>query len=150
MPFYELVTWHRNLTQTNGSQRGGHVDGQSNTGAHPTPTTAQRKLKKEKKNDESESAAAAAKDDPRLRIVAGMVLWGFGSREGEVLTSAVLGKVWDQSKGEFPTIEDYYAETVEAYGNNIVDYVLLLATTSWQYYLYGGMGKLGDVILYNW
>lgn len=64
----------------------------------------------------------AAKEDERLKIVAGMVLWGFGSREGEVLTSAVLGKTWDQSKGEFPTIEDYYAETVEAYGNNIVDY----------------------------
>jgi len=64
----------------------------------------------------------AAKDEPRLKIVAGMVLWGFGSREGEVLTSAVLGKTWDQSKGEYPTLDDYYAETVEAYANNLIDY----------------------------
>ena len=64
----------------------------------------------------------AAKDEPRLKIVAGMVLWGFGSRDGEVLTSAVLGKTWDQSKGEYPTIDDYYAETVEAYANNLIDY----------------------------
>ncbi|MBN2558325.1 MAG: ABC transporter substrate-binding protein [Clostridia bacterium] len=63
------------------------------------------------------------KAEPGLQIMAGMVLWGFGSTDEEgALTSAVLEKKWTLKDGDFPTIEDYYNETFAAYGGNIAEY----------------------------
>lgn len=68
--------------------------------------------------------ADEAADNEGIKIAAGMALWGFGSvdTETKVLTTAVTEKVFNMADGEFPTLEDYYNETVEAYGGVFADY----------------------------
>jgi len=57
------------------------------------------------------------------KVVVGMALWGFGEvGDDGVFTSAVTGATWTLKDGDFPTLEDYYVETVEAYGADIVEY----------------------------
>jgi len=58
-----------------------------------------------------------------LRVAGGMVLWGFGGVDTDtlILTTAVTGTEFDLGAGVYPTLEDYFNETVAAYGN-IVDY----------------------------
>lgn len=55
--------------------------------------------------------------EPGLKVAAGMALWGFGDVADGVLT-AKSGKTFKIADGEFPTIEDYVAETVEAYAGD--------------------------------
>ena len=57
-------------------------------------------------------------------VIAGMALWGFGSMDTEtgIFTSAVTETVYDTNNGEFPTLDDYYNETVLAYGGDPVEY----------------------------
>jgi peptide/nickel transport system substrate-binding protein len=50
-----------------------------------------------------------------LQVAYGMVMWGFGALEESTLTGSVTETVWDLAAGEYPTIEDYYAETYAAY-----------------------------------
>ncbi len=51
-----------------------------------------------------------------LQIAFGMVMWGFGSLDDAgVLTGSVSGNTWDLKAGVYPTIDDYYAETFDAY-----------------------------------
>lgn len=66
--------------------------------------------------------ADQAKEDPRFKVWAGMALWGFGSAADGVYTSGVLEKTWTLTGDDFPTIDDYYAETFEAYGGDIAEY----------------------------
>jgi peptide/nickel transport system substrate-binding protein len=56
--------------------------------------------------------------DEGLQMALGMALWGYGEVVDGVLTSAVLGKTWDLTAGEYPTLEDYYNETYEAYAGD--------------------------------
>jgi peptide/nickel transport system substrate-binding protein len=58
-----------------------------------------------------------------LQTAFGMAMWGFGEvdLDTKILTTAVTGTTYDLAAGEYPTIEDYYLETVEAYGN-LIDY----------------------------
>ncbi len=58
------------------------------------------------------------------RVAAGMGLWGFGSFEEGVLTGAVTGNTWDYTAGEYPTLDDYYAEVTGAYAD-IVEYAAI-------------------------
>ena len=64
----------------------------------------------------------AAKEDERLKIWAGMGLWGFGSADTEAgtYTASTSGTVWTLTGDSFPTIEDYANEIKLAYGNDIV------------------------------
>lgn len=57
-----------------------------------------------------------------LKVPLGMALWNFGKVQDKVLTSK-SGKIWDLSKEEYPTLEDYYAEVYEAYAGNPAEYV---------------------------
>lgn len=50
-----------------------------------------------------------------LKIMLGMVEWGYGTVEDKVLTAAVSGKTWNLANKEYPTLEDYYNETYTAY-----------------------------------
>ncbi|MEA4889259.1 MAG: ABC transporter substrate-binding protein [Clostridiaceae bacterium] len=56
-----------------------------------------------------------------LKIMFGMVMWGYGTVENKVLT-APSGKTWDLSKKAYPTIEDYYNETYAAYEGDAAAY----------------------------
>ena len=49
-----------------------------------------------------------------LKVALGMAMWGFGSVEEGVLTTA-SEKTFNLAEGEFPTIADYVEETVLAY-----------------------------------
>lgn len=49
-----------------------------------------------------------------LKVAAGMVMWGFGQMEEGVMT-AKSGATFDIANGEYPTLDDYYAETYAAY-----------------------------------
>lgn len=57
-----------------------------------------------------------------MKIAFGMRMWGFAGVEGTTLTTAVTGKTFDMAAGEFPTLEDYFLETKEAYGGNPEEY----------------------------
>ncbi|NLC32999.1 MAG: ABC transporter substrate-binding protein, partial [Clostridiales bacterium] len=61
----------------------------------------------------------AASDD--LKVVLGMVLWGFGGVEEGVLTTA-SGATFNLTENEFPTVEDYYNETYAAYEGDVDTY----------------------------
>lgn len=57
-------------------------------------------------------------------VAAGMGLWGFGTYDADAntLTSAVTGTVWSYSDGQYPTLDEFYNETVLAYEGDIVAY----------------------------
>lgn len=57
-----------------------------------------------------------------LKVVLGMALWNFGKVEEKVLTTK-SGKVYDTTKDEYPTRDDYYAEVLTAYENDPKAYV---------------------------
>jgi peptide/nickel transport system substrate-binding protein len=63
--------------------------------------------------------AEELKADPAKQIVMGMALWGFGTVENGVLTSA-SGVKFNLSN-KLPTLDDYYNECVLSY-NTIADY----------------------------
>lgn len=67
--------------------------------------------------------------EPGLKIAAGMTLWGFGDVADGVLT-AKSGKTFKLADGEFPTIEDYVAETVEAYAGDANEFFSTESTNS--------------------
>ena len=72
---------------------------------------------------EMDELAEGQPDAEGKSVVAGMALWGFGSLGDDgTFTSAVTGTNWTLKDGDFPTLEDYYNETVEAYGGDIVEY----------------------------
>ncbi len=50
-----------------------------------------------------------------LKTAFGMALWGFGDVADKVLTTP-SGKVFDLTKEEYPTLDDYYAEALAKYG----------------------------------
>jgi len=52
-----------------------------------------------------------------LQVAAGMALWGFAEvdLDTKVLTTSVTGNTYDLANGEYPTVDDYYAECVAAY-----------------------------------
>ncbi len=55
--------------------------------------------------------------DEGLTVAGGMGLWGFASvDENRVLTTAHSGAVFDMANGEYPSIDDFYADAVAAYG----------------------------------
>jgi peptide/nickel transport system substrate-binding protein len=60
-----------------------------------------------------------------LKVAFGMAMWGYGTldpaAEEKVLT-APSGKTFNLTKGEFPTLDDYYAETLTAYTGDIAAY----------------------------
>ncbi|MEJ2487344.1 MAG: ABC transporter substrate-binding protein, partial [Anaerolineales bacterium] len=57
-----------------------------------------------------------------MEIMLGMVLWGFGEvGDDGSLTTSVTGTNFDLVEN-FPTYEDYYLETYEAYGGDPVEY----------------------------
>ena len=58
-----------------------------------------------------------------LKVAQGMALWGFGGlNEDGTFTAAVTGTTFDMVDN-FPTVEDYYAETYAAYGGDIEAYL---------------------------
>ena len=61
-----------------------------------------------------------------LQVAFGMVMWAFGAvdvaAEEKVLTASPSGKTFNLTKGEYPTADDYYAETVTAYEGDIAAY----------------------------
>ncbi len=59
--------------------------------------------------------------DDGLKIMFGMVMWGYGTVKDKILT-APSGKTWDLSKKEYPTIEDYYNEAYAAYEGDAAAY----------------------------
>ena len=67
--------------------------------------------------------------EPGLKIAAGMTLWGFGDVADGVLT-AKSGKTFKLADGEFATIEDYVAETVEAYAGDANEFFSTESTNS--------------------
>ena len=50
-------------------------------------------------------------------VITGMALWGFGNMDTEtgIFTTAVTETAYDTNNGEFPTLDDYYNETLVAY-----------------------------------
>lgn len=66
--------------------------------------------------------ADAAKEDPRLRIWAGMGLWGFGSFDADAgtYTASPSETVYTLTGDSFPTVEDYADEIIAAYGGDII------------------------------
>ena len=56
-----------------------------------------------------------------LKVAFGMAMWGFGSVEEGVFTSST-GKTFDLTAGEYPTIDDYYDATFEAYAGDFAAY----------------------------
>ena len=50
-------------------------------------------------------------------VITGMALWGFGNMDTEtgIFTTAVTETAYDTNNGEFPTLDDYYNETLLAY-----------------------------------
>jgi peptide/nickel transport system substrate-binding protein len=56
-----------------------------------------------------------------LKVAYGMVLWGFGEVADGVLTTAVTGTTFDLET-TFPTVDDYYNETLAAYEGDPVAY----------------------------
>ena len=56
-----------------------------------------------------------------LKVTLGMALWGFGEVKDKVLTTK-SGKVYDLTKEEYPTRDDYYDEAVAAYAGDPVAY----------------------------
>ena len=62
-------------------------------------------------------------EDKGKQVVAGMNVWGFGTvNEDGSFTASPSGKTWTLQGDDYPTLEDYYNETVEKYSGNIVDY----------------------------
>ncbi|MGI5877289.1 MAG: ABC transporter substrate-binding protein [Christensenellales bacterium] len=60
--------------------------------------------------------AAQINEEEGLKVMLGMVLWGFGEvGEDGVLTSAYNNKTWTLKDGDYPTVEDFYEECVTAY-----------------------------------
>lgn len=60
--------------------------------------------------------------DEGLKIVLGMVLWGFGGVEDGVFTTSD-GVSFKLAEGERPTIENYFNATFAAYGGDIEAYL---------------------------
>lgn len=56
-----------------------------------------------------------------LKMAAGMAVWGFGSVADKVLTTS-SDKVFDLSKEEYPTLDDYYDAAFAKYKGEIKDY----------------------------
>ena len=52
-----------------------------------------------------------------LSVITGMALWGYGSMDAAtgVFTASVSGNTYDTKAGAYPTLDDYYKETVQAY-----------------------------------
>ncbi|MGI6150430.1 MAG: ABC transporter substrate-binding protein [Christensenellales bacterium] len=63
--------------------------------------------------------AADIKDNEKLHVMYGMTMWGFGSfnDEGEFV-GAATGKSWTLEGDDVPTVDDFYAETYEAYAGD--------------------------------
>jgi len=63
-----------------------------------------------------------AKAEERLKIWAGMGLWGFGDADTEAgtYTASYSGTVWTLTGDSFPTVEDYYNEIMLAYEGDII------------------------------
>ena len=57
-----------------------------------------------------------------LKVAYGMVMWGFGAAENGVLTTT-SGLTFDLNSDVLPTVEDYYNETVTAYGGDLNAYL---------------------------
>ncbi len=55
-----------------------------------------------------------------LKVAVGMRFWGFAKYDATAtdLTAAVTGKKWTLKGTDFPTIDDYVNETIEAYAGN--------------------------------
>ncbi len=74
------------------------------------------------------------KDNEGLKVALGMALWGFGevapkdAPESEdaklidapekILTGGATGKTWNLTAGEYPTVDDYFAEVTTQYENS--------------------------------
>lgn len=64
-----------------------------------------------------------------LKTALGMALWGFANpNEDGSLTTSVTGATFDLVN-TFPTVDDYYAETVAAYGGDIEAYLSVESAT---------------------
>jgi peptide/nickel transport system substrate-binding protein len=59
-----------------------------------------------------------------LSVITGMALWGYGTMDLEtgIFTTAVSSTAYDTKAGQYPTLDDYYAETVAAYGGDPAAY----------------------------
>lgn len=62
------------------------------------------------------SAEIAASEG--LQVAYGMRMWGFAKPDGKTLITAVTGKKFDMAAGEYPTVDDYFAEVKAAYEGN--------------------------------
>jgi len=56
-----------------------------------------------------------------LKVAFGMAMWGFGVVEDGVFTSST-GKAFNLAEGEYPTIDDYFDATFEAYAGDFAAY----------------------------
>ncbi|MBQ8087605.1 MAG: ABC transporter substrate-binding protein [Clostridia bacterium] len=63
-----------------------------------------------------------------LKTVLGMVMWGFGSVDGDVFTSS-NGDTFNLADGEYPTADDYYKATYEAYAGDFEAYAEVESAT---------------------
>ena len=68
--------------------------------------------------------AEEANENEGYGVITGMALWGFGDMDTEtmIFTTSVSGTAYDTNNGEFPTLDDYYNETVIAYESDPVAY----------------------------
>ncbi len=57
-----------------------------------------------------------------MKIAYAMRMWGFAKANGTTLNTAVLGKSFDMAAGQFPTLDDFFLETKEAYGGDPEEY----------------------------
>jgi peptide/nickel transport system substrate-binding protein len=60
--------------------------------------------------------------DPNLQVGFAMTMWGFAQTADKIITAGTTAKVWDTTKGEYPTLDDFYAETVAKYAGDPVAY----------------------------
>ncbi|MCB2209303.1 ABC transporter substrate-binding protein [bacterium] len=58
-------------------------------------------------------------EDEGLQVVLGMTLWGFGSVEEGVFTTAGTETVFNLEEGEYPTLETYKDDILAAYGYDL-------------------------------
>ncbi|MFH1879532.1 MAG: ABC transporter substrate-binding protein [Bacillota bacterium] len=68
--------------------------------------------------------AEEANANEGLGVISGMILWGYGSMDTEtgIFTAAVSGTTYDTKAGVYPTMDEYYYETVTAYGGDPAAY----------------------------
>ncbi len=63
------------------------------------------------------STAAEIGENEGLQVAFGMAMWGFAAIDEATgkLVGAATGTEWDLANGEYPTLDDYYAETYAKY-----------------------------------